>query len=307
MGGEISVWSEPGAGTTFVVRLPAQVEHPRAAKQPSAPAQASATAGPDDDSIGSAGRVLVIDDDANAREVIQRMLHKENFRVIHAPSGPEGLRLAREQRPDVITLDVMMPGMDGWAVLGALKADPDLTEIPVVMLTMVNDRNLGYALGAADYLTKPVNRERLTDVLGKLLSNPSAGPVLVVEDDASTREMLRRTLEREGCRVVEAANGREALDRVAEARPALILLDLMMPEVDGFVFVDELRSRADGREIPIVVLTAKDLTEQERQQLHGRVQNILQKGAHSREALLDEVRRLRKLASPAAAPPTEAV
>jgi CheY-like chemotaxis protein len=226
------------------------------------------------------------------RELLQRFLSKEGVRVVSAAGGEEGLRLARELRPAAITLDVMMPGMDGWAVLTALKADADLADIPVIMLTIVDDKNMGYALGVADYLTKPVDRDRLVAILQKYRGEDPSRPVLVVEDDATTREMLRRMLEREGWVVTEAKNGRFALECVAEQRPALILLDLMMPEMDGFQFTEALRKLEAWRSIPIVVVTAKDLTAEDRVRLNGCVEQILQKGAYGREALLAEVREL---------------
>jgi CheY-like chemotaxis protein len=185
-----------------------------------------------------------------------------------------------------------MPGMDGWAVLAALKADPQLADIPVIMLTIVDDKNMGYALGAADYLTKPVDRDRLVAILQKYRGEDPSRPVLVVEDDATTREMLRRMLEKEGWAVTEAKNGRFALECVAEQRPALILLDLMMPEMDGFQFAEALGKLEAWRSIPIVVVTAKDLTAEDRVRLNGYVEQILQKGAYGREALLAEVREL---------------
>jgi CheY-like chemotaxis protein len=209
-----------------------------------------------------------------------------------APSGEEGLSRARELRPAAITLDVMMPGMDGWAVLTALKSDPDLADIPVIMLTMVDEKNLGYALGASDYLTKPIERSRLITVLNKYRCDRPKCSVLLVEDDAMTREMMRRILEKEGWQVAEAENGRIALEQVFECHPELILLDLMMPEMDGFQFLAQLRREAIGQAIPVVVVTAMNLTEKERQQLNGSVIQILQKGAYSREELLEQVRNL---------------
>ena len=220
---------------------------------------------------------------------MQRFLAKDGFRVVTAAGGEEGLRRARDLRPDAITLDVMMPGMDGWAVLSALKADRELADIPVVMLTIVDDKNLGYALGAADYLTKPIDRERLVAVLRQ---HRRDRPVLVVDDDVTVRQLLRRMLEAEGYTVAEADNGRVALARLDDVSPSLILLDLMMPEMDGFEFVSELRRDERWRAIPIVVITAKDLTGDDRHRLNGYVRKILQKGAHSREQLLAEVREL---------------
>jgi CheY-like chemotaxis protein len=174
-------------------------------------------------------------------------------------------------------------------VLSALKADTDLADIPVVMLTIVDDKNLGYALGASDYLTKPIDRDRLAAVLGRYRRDL---PVLVVDDDVEVRQLLRRMLEPEGYAVVEADNGRVALERLRDGTPAVVLLDLMMPEMDGFDFVAEFRRHAAWRAIPIVVITAKDLSREERERLNGYVQKILQKGAHGRAELLAEVREL---------------
>jgi CheY-like chemotaxis protein len=230
--------------------------------------------------------VLVIDDDASVRDIVQRFLVREGFRVITAAGGEEGLRLAREIGPDAITLDVMMPGMDGWAVLAALKSEPATADIPVVMLTMMDDRNLGYALGAADYLTKPIDRDRLLVVLQRYRRDR---PVLVVDDDPDVRLLLRRMLERAEYAVAEAEHGRAALARLAELTPELILLDLMMPEMDGFEFLDELRRRPAGRSIPVVVFTAKELTPEDRRRLSGSVERTLEKGSVTREALLAEV------------------
>ena len=238
---------------------------------------------------GRPGTVLVIDDDASVRDIVQRFLAREGFRVVTAAGGEEGLRLARQLGPDAITLDVMMPGLDGWAVLAALKSEPATADIPVVMLTMMDDRNLGYALGAADYLTKPIDRDRLLAVLTRYRRDR---PILVVDDDAEVRLLLRRMLEKAGYVVVEAEHGRAALARLAELTPELILLDLMMPEMDGFEFLDELRHLPDGRSIPVVVFTAKELTHEDRRRLSGSVERTLEKGSVSREALLAEVGEL---------------
>ena len=281
MGGDVTVESEPGRGSTFTVRLPAHVT--AAVEAPAVPTDPVAPAAP------GARTVLVIDDEAAVRDLMQRFLAKEGFRVVAAASGEEGLRRARELSPDAITLDVMMPGMDGWAVLTALKADPVTADIPVVMLTIVDDRNLGYALGAAEYLTKPIDRDRLVAVLER---HRRDRPVLVVDDDAGARALLRRMLEPEGYTVVEAENGRTALERAREALPSVVLLDLMMPEMNGFEFVTEFRRHAAWRSVPIVVITAKDLTPQDRARLNGWVQKILDKGAHARDELLAEVREM---------------
>jgi GAF domain-containing protein/DNA-binding response OmpR family regulator len=280
MGGDVTVATESGHGSTFTIRLPAVVAEAVEPAPVTAPAQRATP---------SVGTVLVIDDEAAIRDLMQRYLAKEGFHVATAAGGEEGLRLARELRPDAITLDVMMPGLDGWAVLTALKADPAVADIPVVMLTIVDDKNLGYALGAADYLTKPIERERL---LAVLRAHRRDHPVLVVDDDVTLRQLLRRMLEPEGYTVVEAENGRVALERLRGVAPSVVLLDLMMPEMDGFEFVAEFRRHEAWRAIPIVVITARDLSREDRERLNGYVQKILQKGAHGREELLAEVRDL---------------
>ena len=182
--------------------------------------------------------------------------------------------------------------MDGWAVLSALKGDPELADTPVVMVSIVDDhsKSIGVSLGAAEFMTKPVDRDRLGHVLRRLRPAPGGGPILVVEDDPAAREMIRRTLEKEGWPLVEAENGRQALDALSKQRPGLILLDLMMPHMDGFELVAELQKSPDWRSIPVVVLTAKEITEEDRARLTGGVRNILAKGAGTREDLLARIR-----------------
>ncbi len=284
MGGDISVESEHGKGTRFTFWIPEKVGQQRGAPkvEPHASQRVSE----------EAHTVLIIDDDPTVRDMMKRFLDKEAFHVETASGGEEGLRIAREMRPDAITLDVMMPGMDGWAVLTRLKADPELADIPVIMLTIMDEKNMGYALGASDYMTKPVDRNRLAAILKKYRRGDPPFRVLVAEDYAATREMLGRMMEKEGWAVSEAENGRVALERIAVEKPDLILLDLMMPEMDGFQFVSELRNNEAWRSIPIVVITSKDITDEDRLRLNGYVQAILEKDAHTREELLGEVRDL---------------
>ncbi len=279
MGGSVAVASTPGTGTTFTVHLPLNT----------ADVAASAAVGPVATGLPT---VLVIDDDPAARDLIRKMLAKEQVRVVSAATGEEGLAVARAERPAVIALDVVLPGMDGWAVLSALKNDPTLSEIPVVMTTMLDDRNLGLALGASEYLTKPIDRKRLTAVLARHLP-PEAGTVLIVEDDDATRAVARRVIQNAGWRFQEAENGRVALARVEEALPSLILLDLMMPEMDGFTFLESLRARDAWRGIPVAVITAKELTADDHRRLNGGVQQIVRKGAGNGD-FLTEVRALVK-------------
>jgi PAS domain S-box-containing protein len=291
MGGTIEVSSEKGQGSTFTLHLPRNMPSKSAERPAATPAPAPAA-------IRQADTVLVVDDDPSVRDILQRFLTSEGFRVITLESGDDVVRVAREVKPRAITLDVMMPGTDGWAVLSALKNDPALADIPVVMLSIVDDRNLGYALGASEYLTKPLDRDRLLSVLKKYCVSTKPRLALVVEDDVPTRELLRRMLEKDGWEVQEAGNGRVALECVEKRKPSLILLDLMMPEMDGFEFVAAMRQHADWKGIPVVVITAKDLTPEDRLFLNGslllsgHVKRVLEKGKFSREDLLNEVRHL---------------
>jgi PAS domain S-box-containing protein len=285
MGGDITVESEIGKGSTFTIRLPAEVAGPATTPEPGA----EPTSAP---LLHRGPTLLVIDDEETSRELMQRFLATEGFQIVTASSGADGLRLAKELRPDAITLDVLMPGMDGWAVLSALKGDPELADIPVIMLTIVEEKSMAYALGASEYLTKPIDRSRLTAVLERYRRENQARTILIVEDDAATRDSLRRALEPAGWTVDEAENGQIGLARVAKRRPGLILLDLMMPEIDGFEFITELRRHEEWRSIPVVVITAKDLTAEDHRRLNGYVAAIVQKSAYSRDELLAEVRDL---------------
>ncbi|NWG17240.1 MAG: PAS domain S-box protein [Chloroflexi bacterium] len=284
MNGDILVESEPGKGATFTVLLPADVSRRR-------PDSAAATAAGEAVSGDSRVKVLVVDDDPAVRDLIARYLHKEGFRVETAADGEAGLQMAKQWRPDVITLDVLLPGKDGWSVLTALKADPDLAAVPVIMLTITDDRQTGFSLGASDYLIKPFDRKQLVGLLRKYTTRVS-GPVLVVDDDEEARAIVCHALEKEGLTIVQAENGAVALEQIARREPCLVLLDLMMPVMDGFQFITELRQNSVWRQIPVVVMTALTLGEQERGQLNGHVERILQKGVYTHEQLLEQVRDL---------------
>ena len=285
LGGDISVASQPGVGSSFTIVLPDQAAEPESLK----PVE-SALEAPRSTSAGSTVTVLVVDDDPAARDLLTTNLGREGYRTVQARGGDEALELARRLRPDAITLDVLMPKKDGWTVLGALKADPVLRDIPVVMVTVAPDRGIGLSLGAAEVMTKPVDRGQLTALLRQLLSRD--GPILVVEDDLATRETVRHTVEKLGLTVAEVTNGRLALTWLAEnSAPALILLDLMMPEMDGFEFLDTFNRRPDWRHIPVVVITAKQLTAAERALLAGRTRIVIRKGASMDTDVADAIRK----------------
>jgi signal transduction histidine kinase/DNA-binding response OmpR family regulator len=296
MGGEVTVSSVPGKGSVFTIKLPTIVSEDRAESGSEAGAViASLPEGIEDvtDPLApGVSYVLVIHDDATQRDVIQRFLSKEGFSVRTADKGEAGQRLARQLRPAAITLDVMMPdkpGLDCWSVLLAIKADPNLRDIPVIMLTMVSEPGGGFMLGAVDIVTKPVDRARLSRILKKYTCPHPPCPILLIEDDQVTREMTRRILEKEGWKVTEAENGRVALECMERECPSLILLDLMMPEMDGFEFAARMRRHVEWRLIPIVVVTARDVSGEERRRLTGSVETILRKASDSREALLDQL------------------
>jgi PAS domain S-box-containing protein len=266
LGGDVTVESTPGTGSTFIIRLPDQGVPPAPVESP-APAAADGRA-----------TVLVVDDDPQVLNLLAKTLEKEGYRVLLARNGVEALALAREHRPQAITLDVLMPQMDGWGTLKELKADTELRDIPVIMVTVLNERGMAIPLGAADFMTKPVDRQRLTAILRDHCAGRSSASILVVEDDLPTREALCRSLASMGYMAHAAVNGRSGLDWLANHPvPSLILLDLLMPEMDGFEFLRELRRRSAFADVPVIVVTAKDLTAEDVRILSGQTERIIAK------------------------------
>jgi signal transduction histidine kinase/CheY-like chemotaxis protein len=281
MGGDVTVTSESGKGSVFTLRLPASAELP-----------AKAASGANGGRSARTDCVLVIDDDATARELISDHLKAEGFSVVTAAGGVEGLKLAKELRPTVITLDVMMPDLDGWSVLTTLRQDPELAEIPVIMVTIVDEHRRGIALGAAGYLSKPIDRERLHQLISQFRAPTPPTRVLLVEDDALQRERMLGWLTGPQWSVREATNGREALDRLRQSKPDVILLDLMMPEMDGFAVVAALQKEAAWRDVPVVVITARDLDAKDRERLNSGVQTVLVKETFRTADLVERIRRV---------------
>jgi signal transduction histidine kinase/DNA-binding response OmpR family regulator len=288
LGGEIRVESEAGQGTTFIMQLPEQLQIPESL---AAPSTVSSTIQREVGS-GAGSTILVVDDDPAMHDLMQRFLSREGYRVIAAIDGQEGVTIAKQQMPDVILLDIHMPQMNGWEVLSLLKSDPELARIPVMVVTIEDDQALGAALGAVDYLLKPVDYDRLLSLLQPYQAQSSPNSVLVVEDNTENREMIARQVTKAGWQVLEAEHGRKALEVLQHEQPAVILLDLMMPEMDGFEFIRELRQHPQWRSLPVIVLTAKDLTSEERQWLSEQTQRIYSKGTNNRQTLLDEIRHL---------------
>ena len=286
MGGDLTVVSEAGKGSTFTATIPAEVIEVAEETVPAVSTPAAEIA-----STGSGPLILVIDDDVTVQDLLRRSLNRDGFRVETAADGATGLVRARELRPAMITLDVMMPGMDGWEVLAALKENPETADIPVIVVSIVDERGLGFSLGAADYLTKPLDYSRLSSVVNRHAKVGQGQRVLVVEDDEATQELVQKHLTKEGWQVVAASNGREALERLTQGPPDLVLLDLMMPEMDGFEFLEAFRKQPGCAQITVVVMTAKILTPEDRQRLRGQVAQIVEKQAMTPESLVLDIRK----------------
>ena len=284
MGGDVSVTSESGKGSTFTVRLPAALEIATVASDQAARIT--------EQNVSVGDCVLVIDDDPTARELIANYLREGGLSVVTAAGGREGLKRAEELHPIAITLDVLMPDIDGWTVLAALRGNPRLSNIPVVMVTITDPDRKGIALGAAGYLTKPIDRNRLIALLQPFQTRAQRTRVLVVEDDPMQREWIRSWLSPEHWQTTDAKNGLVALDKIAKDLPDIILLDLMMPEMDGFQFIAALQARPGWRKIPVIVITALDLTAADRERLNSGVERILLKDSFDPAQLVEIVRRL---------------
>jgi CheY-like chemotaxis protein len=272
MGGDVTVASEAGKGSTFRMTVPLDGGSPQAAAPSAAPRPPGVSA-----PLSSRPCVLVVDDDADMRELAARALEKGGFDAVTASSGLEALALASRIKPVAITLDVMLPDMSGWLVLSTLKSQPETAPIPVVMVSMLDEREKGLALGASEYITKPLERVKLIAMLQQVRAGRAGGLALVIDDDAEARETLQRSIEKEGWRVSQAGNGREGLQKVAEAVPDLIILDLEMPEMDGFELLRHLRARPETSLVPVIVLTGKNMSPDERVQLGGYVEHVVRK------------------------------
>lgn len=296
LGGDLNVTSELGKGSTFKSLIPAETEvgdeAGKIGTEASTVSRASA-----ERSIAirsSANTVLVIDDDPVVRDLMQHHLESAGFSVTVAADGKTGIELARKEQPAVITLDILMPEMDGWSVLRTLKADSSTMDIPVVMASILDEQKQGFALGANDYVSKPVDKDKLVAALRRFTGKQAEGPILIIEDDENSRTYFRRLLRSSEFQVVETANGQEGLNALEQmsSPPAAILLDLMMPIMDGFEFLERFRNSSDYADVPIIVVTAADLTSLEQEKLEGGVHNIIQKSSMSYDQILAEITTL---------------
>jgi PAS domain S-box-containing protein len=289
LGGDVTVESTPGEGSVFTLVLPADT-------QQRADAQGESGAGGEESTGDGGDAILIIDDDPNARALLARYVSREGFTARTATDGLTGLALARTLKPRAILLDVMMPRMDGWAVLSQLKADPDTAEIPVIMETIVHEKGLAFSLGAEEYLTKPIRWPRLKRVLDRFRSTPPAR-ALVIDDDGSTCNLVADLLESEGWQIVQARDSTAVFERLAESRPALMLVDLGMSALNGFALIQSLRRMPQWRDLPVVALSGDELTVEERARIEGYVQQIIDTGSDAPDALLDVLRRIPSLAA----------
>jgi CheY-like chemotaxis protein/signal transduction histidine kinase len=282
LGGTVNVTSALGRGSTFVVRLPGAIDdrsHPQHVEPPAALLELPK---------GVTTTVLVVDDDPLVQHLLRGQLEQEGFRVLVAVDGVEGLTMARESRPHVIILDIHLPRLDGWQVLAELKSDPALVNIPVVILSVEEQRARAFSFGACEYLVKPIEADRLLNVVRRAVQ-PGAGDILVVDDDDDTREMVSRNLRRAGFTTVEARDGEEALLRARVVKPSMVILDLLMPQVDGFEVLRTLR--AEGQDVPVLVLTGKVLTPEEQTILKERLVRVVTKDGVAIEHVIREARK----------------
>jgi signal transduction histidine kinase/CheY-like chemotaxis protein len=289
-GGRMWVESELGSGSSFTFSLPTA----QARAQPRPERTAYETSGV------TGANLLLVEDDEHSIDLLSLYVSEAGFDVAVARDGEQGLELARQLRPRGIILDIRLPRLDGWEFLARAKADPDLAALPVVIVSMVDERNRGLALGAADYLVKPVTRDELLQALTRVTPLPAYGKVLAIDDDPMTLELLQAVLEPLGYTVLTARNGEEGVALARSEAPDLVLLDLVMPEPDGFTVVRQLKDNAATRAIPIVILTSKTLTADEEGLLRGTILHLARKADFDREALLELIRKLMIRRAPAA-------
>ena len=290
LGGSVEVQSILGRGTTFTVRLAGVLEgdnlgEARELDKPVAVQDVAASLAP----VVQSGTVLVVDDDLLVQQLVAGQLAPAGFHVVTASDGLEALKKARELRPQAIVLDIYLPRLDGWSVLSTLKSEPDLARIPVIIISVEEQRARGFSLGACEYLVKPIEPEHLVEVVRRSIgSTTGTGEVLVVDDDSSTRELVSRSLRRAGFSTTEAHSGEDALLKARVSPPTLVVLDLMMPNLDGFEVLR--RMRAEKLNVPVVVLTGKTLTNEEQSVLREGFAGFVQKGGHALEDVIGQAK-----------------
>lgn len=279
LGGNITVNSMQGEGSTFTMTLPVYFLE-----------DVSVLPSLETHQESSEKTLLIIDDDQAVHDSLGGAFESVGYRVVRAFGGRQGLRFAREFSPDVITLDIVLPDFDGWSVLKTLKSDEELRDIPVILISMLGDQELGQALGAVDYITKPFDYSVVIEKVKTLRAMNQRSEVLIVDDDPTNRSILRRTLVNAGLTVREASNGIEAIEQLRIEAPSVVLLDMMMPEMDGFEFMERLQREPHWQDIQVIIVSAADLSQSEVDWLNKRAMNILQKGTYSRRQLVESVK-----------------
>ncbi len=274
-GGRIWVESEAGKGSTFGFALPTRSGEPASTSVP----QANLESGlPTESAPGPGPTVVVVEDDRRSFDLLRVYLEGAGARVVSARDGKEGLDTVRRLNPAGVVLDILLPGVDGWEILAQLKADPKTAAIPVIVVSMLDERGRGFALGAAEYLVKPVGKEQLLAALYRAAAIPERRhTVVAIDDDPLAIELVRASLESEGWTVLGAATGQEGLTLIRERQPSAVLLDLLMPGMDGFEVVEALRADPDTKSVPVVILTSKSMTQQDKERLQGRITYVARK------------------------------
>lgn len=283
LGGEIGVESEIGKGSTFIINIPVTLDGVEALTE------TVTRIDPERKTI------LAVDDDPSAIYVLKKYLESEGYQVLAAHNGAEAIRLAREVRPFAITLDIMIPGKDGWDVINEIKGDPATEHIPIVVISILDNKALGFSLGATDYLTKPVDKDTVLCSLKKLLPPKCMDctpRVLLVDDDPIHIMAMKAVLTGNGYKVMVAPGGREAIEAINETTPCAIILDIMMPEVDGFMVLEEIKKREETRDVPVIILTAKDITDEDKKRLNGSIEGLITKGLLAQDEILKDLKNI---------------
>jgi CheY-like chemotaxis protein/anti-sigma regulatory factor (Ser/Thr protein kinase) len=303
LGGELTVESELGKGSNFTLKIPTQYKNKSAPSlEVSSPLVTDQEFGPIPNVEQHPGPdsekkcILVIDNDPDAVYLLQENLNQHDFNIIGARSGQEGLRIALKEHPQAILLDILMPDIDGWQILHDLKEDPSTTDIPVILLTIVDKKALGFQLGAAAYLLKPLDPVVVKDALYRVFGTKISPKkhILLMDDDPNIADMLRQFLPQSEFELDSALDGVAGLQAVAKKRPDLILLDIMMPRLDGFGVIENLRSNPRTRDLPIIVISAKDLSRAETTRLKKTVALVMKKQGFQGEKLVDEINSVLK-------------